>query len=438
MNTEAGKTGVGSIRTVLKDHPIRESTKLSYAKAVAAACNHSRSKRRISFDEPVFISLTNIAQDLIDREDISQNSKLASRAALLHWLKNHSETNTPDWIVALSILKSMDRTRGRPTTNRPKCIKESELNLLLQEVNRRATKNKSEWAVRCEAWILAGLACGARPVEWLNTEWLTPEKTHLRIKNAKKHLAEPAFNRGKEPNENIARKTSNNISGFPSSDDHVLDVLMEREYPDNADFYEDPSHAAAYERIFDEAFGDGKDGHEGNKEGNHDDGKASDDNSDREQHSEDGVYRIVLVEVDSDRIAIDRHLALIEEIIPKSFSSQDREYLFSKYHRACGQTMNRCSERVWSSKKIFSFYSLRKQFSANMKAAYGSTVAAGLMGHSGPDSPSAASYGKANQAHKHFKAKGASTLKWRPTTAIKSLDKSEYKNGSGSESSQGG
>ena len=373
------------------DYPIRDSTKRSYAKAVAAALRHSREKRRISYDERVDLTLTNIAQDLIDREDISQNSKLASRAALLRWMKIQPESTQPDGIRAEGILRNMDRQRGRPATNRPTNIKESEISLLLAEVHRRATKNKSEWAARCEAWIVAGLACGARPVEWLNTEWVTPEKTLLRIKNAKKHLGKPAFLRGMIADED--HNIFNDVSFSNTS--------REREYPEDVDFY-------------DESFRG--DDHTENI-------THPDDTANEGQHSEDGIYRIVPIETDAYRHAISRHLALIEELIPKNLDPEDREYLFRKYHRESSRIMSRCSERVWSGKKNFSFYSLRKQFSANMKAAFGSTVTAGLMGHSGPDSPSAVSYGKASQAHKDFKAKGVMTAKWRPASALKRSDK---------------
>jgi hypothetical protein len=76
---------------------------------------------------------------------------------------------------------------------------------------------------------------------------------------------------------------------------------------------------------------------------------------------------------------------------------------FKKYHDECAHVLRRTCRKLWGTKKAFTLYTMRKQFSANMKAVHGSDITAELMGHSSSDSPSAAFYGKANQAHARFK-----------------------------------
>jgi hypothetical protein len=75
---------------------------------------------------------------------------------------------------------------------------------------------------------------------------------------------------------------------------------------------------------------------------------------------------------------------------------------FGKYYQQCTSILTRACLALFNERR-YSLKTFRSQFSANMKSLHGSAVTATLMGHSGPDSPSAAHYGKANQAHPAFK-----------------------------------
>jgi len=75
---------------------------------------------------------------------------------------------------------------------------------------------------------------------------------------------------------------------------------------------------------------------------------------------------------------------------------------FAHYYEQCRRAIWYTCRKLWGSKKTYSLYTMRGQYSANQRAAIGSNKTSVLMGHSRPDSPSASHYGKANQAHTGF------------------------------------
>lgn len=331
-------------------HPkITENTEKSYLKVVNTALNYSKSRRKLDWENPGAITMSDVARDLADRKDIVQSTKITARAALLWYFKTqHDASSTSDGVQALDILRDIDQKRGRPVSSRPKKISQADLNLLLQEISHRS--RKSVWAARCAVWIQAGLACGARPIEWLNAEWVHSDRTILKITNAKVHIGEPAFMRDKNNKKN---------------DDKDSDEIDEK--------YQSP----------------------------------------------DRVHRLIPVQSTSDQNAIDNHLSMIEEFLPRSLPQDVRSDMFHQYHQNCRLILDRVSRKIWSGKKQYSFYTMRKQFSANMKASLGSSVTAGLMGHSGVNSLSTSFYGKANQAHDAFKGKESAAESWRPAATLK-------------------
>jgi integrase len=185
-----------SRQTELEAAPIKESTEKGYMKAVMAAHRHSQAKRTIDWEEPPIITMTEVIQDLVQREDLTRETKLVVRSALLWFIKSGKVAPSRDTTQALDILESLHVPRGpKPKMNRPKAISEEDLGKLLDTLYTQA--EKSLWAFRSTVWIHAGLASGARPIEWLDAEWSDPEQTTLRIKNAKIKLLAPAFARNR-------------------------------------------------------------------------------------------------------------------------------------------------------------------------------------------------------------------------------------------------
>lgn len=111
------------------------------------------------------------------------------------------------------------------------------------------------------------------------------------------------------------------------------------------------------------------------------------------------VERIVPVTKDFDRMVIEEHLQSIHSTIDFSAPEEEQDRQFARYYNQCRICLHRACAKIWSGRKAYSLYTLRSQFSANAKAAVGSGATAALMGHTRADSPSCASYGKANQSH---------------------------------------
>ena len=108
------------------------------------------------------------------------------------------------------------------------------------------------------------------------------------------------------------------------------------------------------------------------------------------------IERQIPVTNDRDRFYIDTHMRMLREQMEQGVSLEF-------YYMQCRNALWKACQKLWQGRKMYSLYTMRSQFSANAKAAYGSEKTAELMGHSRADSPSAAHYGKANQAHGAFK-----------------------------------
>lgn len=325
--------------------PISDRTTSNYLKAVKTAVKASISKRTTDWEEPAMVSLTEVVTDYFSRQDQARSTKALYRSAFLWYIRSgHTESNE-DTNNALAILQNMELKEGPPvTTPRAKTIPQEDLNLLLDAIYAKAIKSK--WAYRTGAWVRAGLACGARPIEWIYTEWVDAERTALRIRTAKVKLSAPAFLRNQ------------------AEDQQNEDTIKDPWQLDSLHYWEsggiDP----------------------------YDQGRNR---------------RIVPIDNDADRDAISAHLDLIEELIPRSLTNVEREVEFHAYYRQCVQILDRACRSIWQRRKVYSLYTMRGQFAANVKAAKGAAVAAELMGHSSADSPSTGHYGKGNQAHPQFK-----------------------------------
>lgn len=176
----------------LEAAPIKETTRVGYMKFVMAAARYSKAKRTVDWEEPASVTITQVVQDLADREDLTRETKLVTRSALLWYIKSGQVQDNEDTRQGMAMLESMTTPGGRkPTLIRPKTISEEDLSKLMDEIYDRT--DKSSWARRCAVWIYAGLVTGARPIEWLHAEWSDEEKTTLRLKNAKVKLLAPAF-----------------------------------------------------------------------------------------------------------------------------------------------------------------------------------------------------------------------------------------------------
>lgn len=343
--------------------PITERTRQNYIKTFKTVRRASIDKRTTDEEEPALVTLTQIVEDYFSRTDQADTTRAMTRSAILWIIRSGEVDFTEDAQNALNLLEALKGTRGpKVTTPRLKTIPSKDLDLLLDLLFDQAERRShTRVSIRTVAWIRAGLACGARPVEWLNTEWVDKDQTQLRIKNAKIKISAPAFLRKK-----IAEESASMTQLTYQEEEEAL-----KHWEASMD-YEPPTARS---------------------------------------------HRIVPIENKNDREAINMHLGFIQEIIPPHLDSLEREKAFAGYFKNARQTLDRACRKIWGNKKMYTLYTMRGQFSANMKAAVGSAATAALMGHSSETSPSTAHYGKANQAHARFKTGRASAMPQRQIPA---------------------
>ncbi len=299
------------------ERQIKEVTRKGYLVCIEAMRSWAIRTRTIQPDEVPLVDVIDLAQDTMQRQDLSTRTKNAYRAALLWHLRSQDRLAGTDR-DALELLEKWAPWKLPRTKLRPRTIKQDDV----ERINDELLAQGGKWALRTSYWLKAGLATGLRPREWLGATWATADKKALHVQCGKTKLSTPAF-------------------------------LL------NAGRFQQRS----------EPFGTGT------------------------------VERIVPVEQEFDRMVIDAHLRNIQSVIDLTADPVTRGKQFDQYYHQCRTYMYRACLRIWNGRKSYSLYTMRSQFSANAKAAHGSDATATLMGHSSADSPSAAFYGKASQAH---------------------------------------
>ncbi|EFK95458.1 hypothetical protein LDC_2532, partial [sediment metagenome] len=90
----------------LEAAPIKETTRVGYMKSVMAALRYSRAKRTVDWEEPASVTITQVAQDLAEREDLTRGTKLVARAALLWFIKSGQVKANEDTLRGMAMLES--------------------------------------------------------------------------------------------------------------------------------------------------------------------------------------------------------------------------------------------------------------------------------------------------------------------------------------------
>ena len=323
-----------------KEYAISARTVLNYEKIVRKLQQHSEEKRANdgSMTEWYTVSPKDLVTDLVERTELLPSTITTYKYALLWHLRKNE--HIAEYKEALDVLKEHAEQLKKEKSAKPpvgkwkrKAIPKADLNALIEQLTEMSSGSKGIWAGRTQRWLLAGLATGVRPIEWLRTSWVDESKTAIRVAGSKVKEDVPGFMRGSENEEDY----------IPKEIERTIPILNE-----------------------------------------------------------------------ADRLAVDAHMESIRlEVI-------DGNLGFERYRSICGVTIHRACKKLWDGKKTYSLYSARKQFSANARAEFGDARAAELMGHSRADTPSAASYGSANQAYSRTGAQYRSTPATQSSREIQS------------------
>jgi hypothetical protein len=155
-----------------------------YKKAYRAVLQQATEEVQVAIDEHVFLTPSDLVRSLKSNPThLRVRTQQLRRSALL-WV--FRETNPPGAGEAIKELlqwkPAMDTPAliplDRKTRTPGRMIPKSDLEALSTQLMRMG-----EWGARAEYMLMSGVICGARPIEWINSAWVSSDV--LRISTAK-------------------------------------------------------------------------------------------------------------------------------------------------------------------------------------------------------------------------------------------------------------
>ena len=164
-----------------------ETTERLYERSVRELYRRSERHRNTDPQQLVVVSPADVTDDLIASIPVrTEASWVLYRSALLWHLAAHQHRNEA-YASAYRLLASVPRSTAigisRPPTRAKRTIPHDDLISLLTELGAR--NRAASWGTRTSYWLLAALATGARPREWIGARWLDETHEVLRIQNGK-------------------------------------------------------------------------------------------------------------------------------------------------------------------------------------------------------------------------------------------------------------
>jgi len=332
---------------------VHDRTAKSYEKQVEAMFKRARRMRSDVPGAPVVVGIAHVVQDLFDRTDLALSTRNLYRAALI-WFIRQAPDPTEEHYESLARLEDVRFPKGDSASARvARVIPKEDLDELLSYLE--SSYRSSIWAKRSALWLRAGLVAGLRPIEWMSAWWSPNDPYSLMVVTAKVKLLIPAFQRQKIP----YRRPQ--VLDFDPSTDEIDSLRTHIEYL-----------------------------------------QYWDENPDRNRPPREVTVKSPRndpVESLANRMIVDKHLRTFLASVPPNPHTDIRDGNFYSYYDQCKSSIRLACLALWHGRKMYSLKTMRSQFSANMKAWRGSKFAAAQLGHTGPDNPTKACYGKANQAH---------------------------------------
>ena len=406
MNTDSDITPENS--TFVEQQPgpaLKSNTVAKYEAVYNRFVGKVTSTLQFSPDEPITITPTELVEHWIASapETRGQTGNL-ERAAIL-WVLNHNRA--AGWEEAHKRLSAIRRTpsflRAQRESNRPlgptvrtrspgKVIPEDDLNLIMAELSKGKTNG-----ARAQWFLMAGIASGARPSEWIDAEWVDEPRGVLRIftakvkaRNAWAHIPSMTF-------------TQEDL-------DHELDqAWTERAPPDQDDAQ---ANSASWEAIdFERRIASVNLTDEEKREL-------------RDARYKNGVLLFRDVQIERGYVGyVSLHMAEVKTAIALGLPDQadsaalgreDKESLFERnYYNPVRHIIWRtCKKLFLGDDKLYSPTDTRDTFAANRKAVLGLAAAAGELGHSVTTSKD--HYAPAREAWSKYSQKPSQSALQRP------------------------
>lgn len=168
---------------------LKSRTILTYRTIYERCMRNSVQRRQATPDDPVTVTPMDLVEDWLATSG-TKKPRYANteRSALIWSLNTLRETG---WEEAYTRLRTVAQERNTVSRNKQaetdkrsrepgRMIPENDLRTLLN-----ALTNMGQSGAKAQWWLVAGVASGARPIEWPDAEWIDEEKTVLRIYTAK-------------------------------------------------------------------------------------------------------------------------------------------------------------------------------------------------------------------------------------------------------------
>lgn len=298
---------------------------------------------------PPMDQYTQMAEYVFSAKDLAWRTRNLYRAALLWRVEIiHLKSPTMDTEMAIDILRSVRNIRHEPgerkKSSRVKTIPQADLEMLMDYL--RSKENATPGNAMLLLWISSGLMTGARPNEWLDAKLMRIdeyESLHPGLTLATIETSTPS---------------------------HVIQLRNSKVKQDAP-------------RLLDEA-------------------------ARAEYQSKTPPFRYIPLSFDQYAI-VSSFLGMIQEeyLAHNAHSSDEHATIFGRIYERSRKMLDRAVRNVFGSKskKNYTLYTLRGQFSANIRAILGKENSYFLMGHASKDVKASSFYGTAVSAHKKYRGK---------------------------------
>lgn len=319
-------------------------TEAAYAERVRQLYRWSERKRTSKTDptDVVNISPLDIVRDFIASADSRGKSAFYLYRSALLWFLHPRINKAPEYAQAYQemaatkaspeMISKIKRRTVRKTSK--KTIPDDDFRKLLNILSANAVLTRSRsgcnWSAVTQYWMHAGLASGLRPNEWEHAYWQDESHAVLMAPNSKIKLAAPAYARAQNGKTVYDEDPAQEISAESGSNS------------DDADLH----HEIVNQSL----------------------------SLDAAQADAPSQFRAIPIEPE-DRLWVDMHMTSIAQ------AQKDWGMDFQYYYDRCRKTLYRACNKAFNGKKNYSLYTLRGQFSADMKNIMPLHEVGKLMGH---------------------------------------------------------
>lgn len=311
------------------------------------------------------VSIEEIVEHLRSNTTLATSSKSTYRAAILWALKQldlefSAESRERGLRIVSGYDPRVDESQSiqvRRSRESARSIPEQDLGPLLDGLlSARCTKQN--YAAKTTAWLMAGIATGARPGEWQTAYWLDRDRGVLRLPNAKlknqaqfnwRHIPERLIKRADADLVAMAEIDLPNVPAVLEASRRHAELSRNLVFFDRAEARVDISDGMAIENLRRlRAW---------------------------ELHNAGLAWRDIEVP-QRQRPAVDAHLENLRQYL-----SSGSGHTFERYYNGCRGTLPRACKHAFDDGRLYSLYDTRSTAAANLTAAFGSEIAANVLGH---------------------------------------------------------